>query len=204
MERDDFVVNSKKTLIKKVLLFFGIFFIVGCHFSGLAGAYGESKDDIQLISESSESAREIRRGRKFGDILCEERVKIFPEEKFVDNSGAELYSRTVEIGKEFKRHNEDTVKVVASHTSKIKFTYDKKTFVKICDPDKDVEENETGNSWSVMDVKEIFPGDDQCLVSTRCVLYKENRLRVKEYVLSSHYDVMCSVGGQIGINTDLH
>lgn len=195
--------NSKKTLIKRVCLFFGFLFILGCHFGGLVDAH-EGLDNPGWVSESSDSIREFRRGRRCGDILCEEKVKIFPEEEIAKGNEVKLYSRTVEIGKEFKKQNGNAVKLVSSHTSKIKFTYDKHKFVEISEPDKDIEEQETGNSWSVMDVKEIFPSDLQCLVSTRCVLYKENKLRVKEYVLSSHYDVMCSVSGQIGINTELH
>lgn len=198
--RDDVVVNVKKMVINKIMPILCTSFAVGCLFIGGANSYKTQA----LTSESSESVKEIYRGRISGDILCSERLRIFPEEKFTDENGKELYSRVVEIGKEFKKTDVKSSKIVASHTSKIKFTYDKKSFVKIDDPDKDIEENETGGSWSVMDVKEIFPSDEQCLVSTRCVLYKENSLRVKNYVLSSHYDVFCSLGGKIGVNTELH
>ena len=181
-----------------------MYIIFGCYFCGWVGAYNDFNDNSNLVSESSDSVKEIHRGCRYGNILCEEKIKLFSEEEFLDMNGSKLYSRMVEIGKEYKKQSGKSVKQIASHTSKIKFTYDKKTFVKISDPDNDIKEDKTGHSWSVMDVKEIFPSDTQCLVSTRCVLYKENQVRVKEYVLSSHYDIMCSVGGQIGINTELH
>lgn len=187
-------------IINKFTSILGLLLAVGCLFVG--NTYSCSAN--ALTSESTESVREFHRGRSSGGILCMEGLKIFPEEKFTDENGNELYSRTVEVGKEFKKNDNKLSKVVASHTSKIKFTYDKKSFVKICDADKDIEEVKTGNSWSVMDLREIFPEDNQCLVSTRCVLYKENTMRVKEYVLSSHYDVFCSVDGKIGVNTELH
>lgn len=208
--------NSKKTLMKKLFSFFVMLFVFGCGFGGFVDACDENQDICEVVSETSDVVKEFYRGRKSGDIFCEEKVRIFPEEEFMDADGVKLYSRTIEIGKEFKKESkkEDRVDAkringsgfesIASHKSKIKFTYDKKTFVKILDPDNDIEEEETGDPWNVMDVKEIFPEDKRCLVSTRCVLYKENRLRVREYALSSHYDVMCSVSGQIGINTELH
>lgn len=192
--------NAKRIIVKKFASMMSLLFAVGSLFVG--GAY--SYDTPEILSGNNESVREIYRGRVSGDILCTEKLKIFPEEKFNDENGNELYSRTIEIGKEFKKEDKKIAKVVASHTSKIKFTYDKKTFVKILNPDKDIEESETGDSWNVMDVKEIFPDDTQCLVSTRCVLYKENSVRIRQYVLSSHYDVFCSLDGKIGINTELH
>ena len=185
-------------------VFFGLFLIFGSCFGGLTSTYANFENNSKIISESSETVREFRKGRISGDILCGERVKIFPEEEFVGEDGQTLFSRTVEIVKEFKKRSKKMTKEVASHTSKIKFTYDKKTFVKIANPDCDIEERETGDIWSVMDVKEIFPQEKNCLVSTRCALYKENKLRIKEYVLSSHYDITCSIDGQIGVNTELH
>lgn len=192
--------NAKRIIVKKFASMMSLLFAVGSLFVG--GAY--SYDTPEILSGNNESVREIYRGRVSGEILCTEKLKIFPEEKFNDENGNELYSRIIEIGKEFKKEDKKIAKVVASHTSKIKFTYDKKTFVKILNPDKDIEESETGDSWNVMDVKEIFPDDTQCLVSTRCVLYKENSVRIRQYVLSSHYDVFCSLDGKIGINTELH
>ena len=201
-ERNDVVVNYTNRVLHRV--FFGLFLIFGFCFGGLTSTCAEFEDNTKIISESSETVREFRKGRVSGDILCGERVKIFPEEKFVSNDGQTLFSRTVEIEKEFKKRGKNATKAVASHTSKKKFTYDRKTFVRIDNPDKDIEESETGDAWSVMDVKEIFPQEKNCLVSTRCALYKENKLRIKEYVLSSHYDVTCSIDGQIGVNTELH
>lgn len=200
LERDDFAVNFKNMIIKKCayvlgLLFAAIFSFVG----GVCFSYDNPQTEA---SESIETVRNFSRGHIFGDMLYEEKLKIFPEEKFNDQD--DLYSRTVEVVKKFKKYNKGMAEIVGSHKSKIKFTYDKKTFVKIDNPDKDIEESKIDGSWSIMSIKEIFPDDMQCLVSTRYVLYKENKMRIKKYVLSSHYDVFCSLEGKIGVNSEMH
>lgn len=172
-------------------------------------AYALAESDALKPNDkcSQQSSGKISRGRIFGNkILCTETFECFPETEILSNNIKEkFYKKTLEVTKEFSARKKDgSFKKLSQCKFQVVFTYDKKTFVKVENCEKDIDISINNDKWSIMDVKEIFPDDKVCLVSLKCVLYKEDLLGVHEYMMDGHVDVMCSIMGNIGINTDLH
>ncbi len=197
-----YIVKFKK--INYLLVF--LLALMGCI------CFAKDSNDLSINTSIQDvsSEKEISRGKIFTiddlNIFCYEKIKIFPEVvSTVQDKNDSIYTKTVEVSKEFKINKENKeVAKFATCTSKIKFTYDKHSFVKIKNITEDVQGEKSGENWSIMDVREVFSKDDICTVSTRCALYKETFLGTLEYVLSGHFDVCCSLKGEIGINTDFH
>ena len=170
-------------------------------------ALDESSGSKQDDKHPQQSSEKISRGRIFGNkILCTETFEYFTEtETSINDNKEKFYKKMLEVTKEFStRKKHGGFKTLAQCKFQLAFTYDKKSFVKIEDCAKDVSISIGNDDWSIMDVKEIFPDDKICLVSLKCVLYKEDVLGMHKYMMDGHIDVMCSIMGNIGINTDLH
>ena len=137
-------------------------------------------------------------------ILCTETVRSYTEEKIEKPQQPTIYKKKVKITKIFERKNkDDSFKEVANCSYEITFTYDKKSFVKIEDPFRDIKVDCSDKKWSVMSLAEIFPQDKMCLVSLTFVLYKENILNIKEHKSNTHFDITCSLDGVLCINTNI-
>ncbi len=138
------------------------------------------------------------------DILCTETVQSYTEEKIQAQKQNTKYKKRIKMTKIFERKNkEGNFKEVANCICEIIFTYDKKSFVKIEDPLKDIKIDCSDKKWSVMSLAEIFPQEKMCLVSSTFVLYKENALGIKEHKSNTHFDITCSLDGILCINTNI-
>ncbi len=163
-----------------------------------------SKPPSRAVLESVKSQK-ILRGKVFGGkSMCVETLEYFPEEKTNTDNG-DIYKKTISAKKEFQKSKKNNAfKTEAEYTIKITFTYDKKTFVKIENIEKDIVSEKVNKKWEIVDLTEILPSKNTCLVSTKCLLYKSGTLNNKIYLNNSHLDIFCSILGEIGINTELH
>ncbi len=191
-------INFLKMFCFSVFLF-GIFGMSSYAFDETDGS--KSNDASSQVSD-----QKISRGRVFGNnILSMETFEYFPEKEVLGKNEEKLYKKTVKVTKEFgTRKKDNNFKTVAKYEFQVVFTYDKKSFVKVEDAEKDIDVYKSNSKWSIMDVKEIFSDDKICLVSGRCSLYKEDALGFHTYMADGHADVFCSIMGQVGINADLH
>jgi hypothetical protein len=156
-------------------------------------------------SSGTDYGDKISRGRILGnDMQCIETFEYFPETEFLNSKSEKLYKKTLKITKEFNPLEKSSYETAAQWETQLTFIYDKKSFVEVDDPGKNIEIQTSKDKWRVMDIKEVFPTDKICLVSIKSVLYKENLLESYDYIVDGHADVFCSAMGEIGVNTDLH
>ena len=157
-----------------------------------------------LFMNDIESVAEFSRGKIFPNgISCEERFKCFREEITQDN-GKMNYHRTVEISKIYKKNSKGDLKILASCSARIISSYDKENLVKVEKYCYDIKNSDISEKWSLMGIGEVVPQEKNCLLSTKCSLYKVSLSGVHNYVTDGHFDILCSCDGSIGINTDIH
>lgn len=203
--------NSK---VLKVFLITGALFIAAARVNATAdnAIFGEILDTQSAVQvNENEIKQTMSRGReRFPDLLrTEENYEILPEVKIQTKTGT-VYRRSVTATKKFSRYDEKTKKHISEITckNKITFTYDKESFVKIFNPEKDLEaEKKTENKnskWIICDISEIIPSEEICLVSSRYTLYNHSEISYDEIILDAHLDLFCSVQGEIGINSDMY
>ncbi len=190
-------INFKKMFFIMFITYFAFLF------GGFAVRAENSTDYI--FPNENESSSEFSRAQTFPNgITCFEKFKCFKEE-IVSINAIKNYRRTIEVSKIYKKKSKkNTFKTLATCNAKIVISYDKEKSVQIRKYSYDVKHNTPNKKWSLMNVGEIYPQDKSCLLSTKCVLYKEKSGGVHNYVMDGHFDVLCTCNGNIGINTDLH
>lgn len=166
--------------------------------------YAADECDV-VFPNTQEMESEFSRGRVFSNgIKCCECFKCFKEESYL-TQGKQNYKRKIEISKIYKKKDKDKIfKTLVTCNAGIVLTYNKDDFVQIEKYSYDVKHNTSSKKWSLMNIGEVCPQEKNCLLSTKCVLYKEKSSGAHDYVMDGHFDVLCSVNGNIGINTDLH
>ena len=191
---------------KKISYFTGLItFIMIFNVIFIPGVFGKNgKPPGRAVLESVKSQK-ILRGKAFDDnFMCVETFEYFPEEKIKTDEG-DIYKKIIKSKKEFQKNKKNNVfKTEAEHKIKITFTYDKKTFVKIENIEEDIVSEKVNDKWEVIDLTEVLPSKNTCLISTKLLLYKSSVLGNKIYLGNSHLDIFCSTLGKIGINTELH
>lgn len=189
----------KKIDVKKV--FFVLALIICMDVAPISMAL---EGDGNFFTNTREPVSEFSRGKIFTNgIMCVEKFKCFREEA-LQNGAKTDYKRIIEMSKIYKKKLKgNEFKILVTCNARIVATYDKENFVQIKKYSYDVKHNTSSKKWSLMNIGEVCPQEKNCLLSTKCVLYKENSMGAHEYIMDGHFDILCSIDGDIGINTDL-
>ncbi len=189
-----------KVDVKKMLFIFVFLFIcMDVIPSSLALEGNEA-----VLTDTREPVSEFSRGKVFANgIMCVEKFRYFKEE-ILKNGDKTNYKRIIEMSKIYKKKLKgNEFKTLVTCNARIVAVYDKESFVQIKKYSYDIKHNTSSKKWSLMNIGEVCPQEKNCLLSTKCVLYKENSMGAHEYIMDGHFDILCSIYGDIGINTDL-
>lgn len=141
---------------------------------------------------------------------CTMTFKCSPEVALLDDSGnIYAYRRTASVtGVVCCITSGNHSEKILTHKVEATFTYDKKSYVIIANPDEDVvfsRMSRNSNKWKATQNCEIIPAHPGCIVSEVCTMYKvPKRSSVRKLVDNSHIDIICSVNGEIGYNSKVH
>ena len=132
--------------------------------------------------------------------LCNEKCTFHPETQHISDSGEKIYKKRVDVKRTIEEVSKEN-QPRANLSLNVIFTYDKKSFVKV--EQDDFKNYERCKFWKLKNISEIRPDKSVCLVSDRYIIYKKGSIGVGSHLMEGHVDVMCSLMGDIGLNTNL-
>lgn len=135
--------------------------------------------------------------------LSMQTIETSPEEEYTLENGEKIYKKHVSILKEYSKYDKESV--LCNLNTNIVFTYDKKSFVKINDPEQDVKIGKINNKWKTRDCTEILQENNKiCSVSNKFVVFKKSDNDVGEkYTTNGYVYVSCTITGDVKIHTEL-
>lgn len=153
--------------------------------------------------EKNQYGNEVRRGKMaISRYLCSEDMNFSPEKKKISKSGEVFYVKNVDIKKGFQKLCNSEFEPQGKIDLNVTFTYDKKSYVGV--QKSDVKSSKDCKSWKVRNASEIFPSKNACLVSDRYAIYQKSAMGgIGDYLFDGHMDVICSINGEIFVNTEI-
>ena len=199
----------KKTLVQILILFLLIFPI-----SFLSGVTTKAlQNDIEFREgkciEANKAYREIKKTSFGNGLECVMTFRYCPEcIKSVEADGTVLYIRFIAVtGTLFDVSVPDRPKKIVERKVKVNFTYDKKSFVKIDNPEEDLDYHrvvldDSKTTWALAQTCELLQGKGYYIVSEMFTIYKQNsRTNKIEHVENGHVDLICTMNGDFLINS---
>lgn len=173
--------------------------------------YGVSNGELSSMVERIPDKNMTVNRTVFGDgCECVVKLECFPEMSGYDSQlGTTVYKRMATAIGEFFYSSDDSKskipdKKVACSLS-VTFTYDKKGFVKVEKPNREIiscKYKFGNNKWDIKQSYEIFTTQSECMVSQiSMVLRDRGANRHLEYIDNTHLDLICSVNGDIRVNS---
>ena len=134
--------------------------------------------------------------------IVQENIECSPEEIISENR--QLFKKSVKITRKYTniKNNE----FLCDLDMNVIFTYDKKNFVEIQSPEKDLIVTKNSGKWRIRDCAEILPENKSCDILNKFVGLKNVKLGTKigDYFVSGHMLISCDISGNITVNTDLN
>lgn len=152
--------------------------------------------------------REVKKTCFGNGLECVMTFRYCPEcVRNVDPDGTVWYVRMVSItGSLFDVSNEEIPKKIVERKLKVTFTYDKKSFVGLDNPEEDLDchrnlLDDSKTIWSVAQTCELMQSDKFYGINEMFTIYKKNPKNAKmEHIENSHVTLICTVSGDIIVN----
>lgn len=153
--------------------------------------------------------REVKKTSFGNDLECVMTFRYCPEcVKSVEPDGTYTYIRFVSVtGTLYDVSDSENPKKIVERKVKVNFTYDKKSFVRIDNPEEDLDYHrivldDSKTTWALAQTCELLQGKSYCTISEMFTIYKQNfRTKKMEHVENGHVDIACTVDGDLLINS---
>lgn len=189
----------------KNIIYFAYTFIT----SVLIALFGYNVSALNIFDKSLSSnnkfekeSRIVKVKQNAEDILCTEVIDCSPEIKMIKENGEVSYRKIVNLTREYKRKTHDpNYELISKYRSKIKFCYDKKSYVK---SEMLGSDQQSAKGWLIKGLSETLPENKHCTESIKFTLYQKNLNRYYDYKFDGYTDIFFDITGNMGINSDVN
>lgn len=185
-----------KTLVL-VLFLFSVFFLENTNAETIQ-SYSDQDSTIVASDTVRKDIKKIDYGNGLEYTLT---IVYFAEdEDSTEEDGTTIYTRSVQSDGILSQRKDNSIENIFEHRMEVKFTYDKKSFVKISSPYEDIVCEKTrlidDKNWTFAQTCEILQGQRYCLVSEMVTAYRKYK-----HIENGHIDVACDIFGSVLINS---
>lgn len=194
--------------ISRIMILFMVIFNLFC--LGVGALSDDVKENEASVPAYSGQITKVAKTVLGNGLECTMTFKCSPEVALLDDSG-NIYAyrrRVCVVGVVCYIGSGNQPEKILTHKVEATFTYDKKSYAIVSNPEEDLVFNRmsrNSSKWKATQNCEIIPTHSGCIVSEVCTMYKIlKRSNVRKLVDNSHIDIICSVNGEIGYNSKVH